>query len=132
MLHRLLIAVALVATCVASGAAQADVTPSREAAETRAAASAITLGTPVGLTFHDGQRMTGVLLDVSDRGLMVQPAPSAEPQLIDYARISDITERSTWYPSIGTPNTMRYGAVFALVIAAICALGWRMRQRRPA
>lgn len=132
MLHRLLLAFVLTAICAMPGAAQSTQSTSREAAETRTAASGIALGTPVGLTFHDGQRMTGVLLDVSDRGLMVQSAPSAEPQLIDYARVAEITERSTWYPSIGTSNVMRNGAFFALVIAAICAVGWRIRQRRPA
>lgn len=132
MLHRLLTALVLTVICTMPGAAQSDPAASREASETRATASGIALGTPVGLTFHDGQRMTGVLLDVGDRGLMVQSAPSAEPQLIDYARVAEITERSTWYPSIGNSNVMRNGAFFALVIAGICAVGWRMRQRRPA
>jgi hypothetical protein len=131
MLHRLFSVVVLLLLGVVPGAAQpASGTPDVSAtSEVRATAGRIALGTPVGIALRDGQRMTGVLLDVGERGVMVQPAPSEEPVLIDYGRIEAVTARTTWYPSVA-PTTMRYGAGFALVIAAIVAVGWRLRNRR--
>jgi hypothetical protein len=86
------------------------------------------LGTPVTLGLSDATRVTGVLLDRNENGVVIQPAPSDEPQLIAFSRIQSISARTGWRAALSRPGWIFVAA--GLVVLAILGVAIAQTPRR--
>lgn len=127
MRHRLVVA-GLLAVLLFVRSAAADA-PADKSAQVRERINQLKLGTTVEMTLQDGSTASGMLLDVSDRGVVLQSAPSAEPHLIEYSRVKAVQPGRGGEP-FGFSDPIRPGMLLGLVLAAAIALVWAVRRRR--
>ena len=88
------------------------------------------LGTPVTLELRDAARVTGVLLDRSETGVVIQPAPSDEPQLVAFSQIESISTRTGWRAALSRPGWIFVGAGLAVLAVLGVAIVQTSRRKR--